>query len=90
LTLQLGRSPFAASADNLSNILISINLIWTVQIILTILGIAWAFYVMYKVYATERPARIQKGSRIFSYHLILLGIYGAIYLWLFTSLRTLM
>jgi len=89
LTLQLTRFPFTASVEGSSTILITINLIWTAQIILAILGIGWAFYVMYKVYATERPpAGIQKDSRIFSYHLILLGIYGALYLWLFTSLRT--
>ena len=90
LTLQLARFPFAASAEGSSKILITINLIWTLQIALAIIGIGWAFYVMYKVYANEQPAGTPKDSRIFSYHLILLGIYGAMYLWLFTSLRILM
>ena len=89
LTLQLTRFPFGASVEGLSKILITINLIWTVQIALAIVGIGWAFYVMYKVYSTERPTGKQKDTRIFSYHLILLGIYGALYLWLFASLRTL-
>jgi len=90
LTLQLTRFPFAASVEGSSAILITINLIWTVQIILATVGIGWAFYVMYRVYATERATGSQGVSCIFSYHAILLGIYGAIYLWLFTSLRTLM
>jgi transcriptional regulator with AAA-type ATPase domain/polyferredoxin len=90
LTLQLSKFPFAASAEGSSKILISIDLIWTMQIALAIVGIGWALYIMYKVYATERLAGHQRDSRIFSYHLILLGTYGVIYLWLFTSLRTLM
>jgi len=89
LTLQLTRFPFGASVDTSSQILITINLIWTLQITLAIVGIAWAFYVIYKVYAAERPTRNQKDSRIFSYHVTLLGIYGAIYLLLFASLRIL-
>jgi len=89
LTLQLTRLPFAISAESSSGILITINLIWTVQMILAIAGIGWSVYVMYRLYATERPAGAQKDSHIFSYHLILLGTYGAMYLWLFTSLRTL-
>ena len=89
LKLQFARFPFAASAGSSSKILITINLIWTLQITLAIVGIGWAFYVLYKTYSTERPAGPQKDSRLLSYHLVLLGIYGAIYLWLFTSLRTL-
>jgi len=89
LTLQLGRPPFTASAEGSSKILISIDLIWTMQIALAIVGIGWALYVMYKVYATERLGGSQGDTHIFSYHLILLSIYGAIYLWLFTSLRAL-
>jgi transcriptional regulator with AAA-type ATPase domain/polyferredoxin len=88
--VQLTRFPFGASAEGSSKILISINLIWTVQIALAVAGIGWALYVMYKIYATEGPAGTQKNSRIFSYHVILLGIYGALYLWLFSSLRTFM
>ncbi len=89
LTLQLTRFPFGASVDTSSQTLITINLIWTLQIILAIVGIAWAFYIIYKVYAAERPTRNQKDSRIFSYHVTLLGIYGAIYLLLFASLGNL-
>ncbi len=89
LTLELTRFSFATSAESSSNILITINLIWTAQIILAILGIGWAFYVLYKIYATEEPTGSQRSSRIFSYHVILLGIYGAIYLWLFISLKNL-
>ena len=85
LTLQLTRFPFGASTD----IMISINLIWTSQIVLAIIGVGWAFYVMYKVYATEHAAA-RKDTRMLSYYLILLSIYGAAYLWLFTSLRTLL
>jgi len=89
LTLELTRFSFATSAESSSNILITINLIWTAQIILAILGIGWTFYVLYKIYATEEPTGSQRNSRIFSYHVILLGIYGAIYLWLFISLKNL-
>ncbi len=88
LTLQLTRFPFGASVDISSQILITINLIWTLQITLAIVGIAWAFYVLHKVYAAERLIRSQEDSRIFSYHVALLGIYGAIYILLFASLRT--
>ena len=90
LTLQLTRFSFLVSAEDPSKILITINLIWTLQIILAVIGIGWTFYVMYRVYATEWAAGTQKNSHIFSYHLILLGIYSAMYLWLFTSLRTIM
>jgi transcriptional regulator with AAA-type ATPase domain/polyferredoxin len=89
LTVQLSRFPFAASAEDPSHILITIDLIWTVQIALAIIGIGWAFYVMYKVYSNQQPTGSQKHSRVFSYYVILLGTYGAIYLWLFSSLRTL-
>ncbi len=90
LTLQLTRFSFAPSMENPSNILISINLIWTVQIILAILGIGWAFYVLYKIHAMERQTTESPGnSHIFSYHVILLGMYGAIYLLLFSSLGNL-
>lgn len=86
LTVQLTRLPFAKSVSS-SNILISINLIWTSQMILAVVGIGWAFYIMYKVYAAEQT-KTQEDFRIFCYHLILIGIYGALYLWLFASLRT--
>ena len=89
LTLQLSKLPFAASMESSSRVLVSINLIWTVQIALAIIGIGWAFYVLYKIYATERPTDPRRAFRIFAYHVILLGIYGTIYLWLFTSLGTL-
>jgi transcriptional regulator with AAA-type ATPase domain/polyferredoxin len=89
LTVQLSRFPFAASAEDPSHILITIDLIWTVQIALAIIGIGWAFYVMYKVYSNQQPTGPQKHSRVFSYYVILLGTYGAVYLSLFTSLKTL-
>ena len=89
LRVQLTRLPFAASAVSPSKTLISINFIWTAQIVLAIIGIGWAFYVLYKIYATERPTDPRGAFRVFAYHVILLGIYGTIYLWLFTSLGTL-
>jgi transcriptional regulator with AAA-type ATPase domain/polyferredoxin len=87
LTVQLTRFPFGGSATSSSEILVTINLIWTAQIALAIVGIAWAFYVMYKIYATELPTGAQHDPRILNYYLILMGIYGALYLWLFVSLR---
>ncbi len=90
LTLQLIRFSFVVSAEDPSKKLITINLIWTLQIVLAVIGILWALYVMYRVYATERAAGTQKNFQIFSYHLTLLGIYSAMYLWLFASLRTIM
>jgi polyferredoxin len=89
LTLQLARFPFASSMESSSRVLISINLIWTVQIALAIIGIGWALYVIYKIYAAERQTGSRGLSLVFSYHVILLGVYGAVYLWLFMSLRTL-
>jgi transcriptional regulator with AAA-type ATPase domain/polyferredoxin len=88
LTLQLSRSSLPSLAGSSSDILISINLVWTLQMILAIVGIAWAFYVMFKIYATDRSTDSQEVSRIFSYHVILLGVYGAMYLWLFGSMRS--
>lgn len=87
LRVQLTRLLFAASAVSPSETLISINLIWTAQIGLAIIGIGWAFYVLYKIYATERPTDPRGAFRVMAYHIILLGIYGTIYLWLFVSLR---
>jgi transcriptional regulator with AAA-type ATPase domain/polyferredoxin len=87
LTVQLTRLPFSGSAMSSSEIFVTVNLIWTLQIALAVVGIAWAFYVLYKVYATELPTGAQNDPRILSYHLILLSIYGALYLWLFASLR---
>ncbi len=89
LKLQLTRLPSLGATGIPSNILISINLIWTVQILLVTVGIAWAFFVLYKIYATESVTESPGNLRIFSYHAVLLGIYGAIYLLLFASLRTL-
>ncbi len=86
LTMQLARFPFAASVESSSTVLISINLIWTAQIVLAVIGIGWALYILYKIYATERPTDPRGAFRVFAYHVILLGIYGTIYLWLFTSL----
>jgi transcriptional regulator with AAA-type ATPase domain/polyferredoxin len=87
LTVQLTRFPFGGSTVSSSEILVTVNLIWTAQIALAIVGIAWAFYVMYKIYATVLPTGGQNDPRILYYHLILLGIYGALYLLLFVSLR---
>jgi polyferredoxin len=88
LTLQLIKIPFAAGTESSSTI-ITINLIWAVQIVLTIIGIGWAFYILYKIHAMERVTTGSPGdSHIFSYHAILLGIYGAVYLLLFASLST--
>jgi len=89
LRIQLTKLLFAASAVNPSKTLISINLIWTAQIVLAIIGIGWALYILYKIYATERPTDRREAFRVFAYHVILLGIYGTTYLWLFTSLGTL-
>ena len=89
LRIQLTKLLFAASAVNPSKTLISINLIWTAQIVLAIIGIGWALYILYKIYATERPTDRRETFRVFAYHVILLGIYGTTYLWLFTSLGTL-
>lgn len=87
LELQLTRLSSTEGAGNLSHALISINLIWTMQIILAAVGIGWAFYVLYKIYAADRSIESRANFRIFSYHAVLLGAYGAVYLLLFASLR---
>ncbi len=89
LALQFIKIPFAAGAET-SSAIITINLIWAVQIVLTIIGIGWAFYILHKIHAMERETPGSPGdSHIFSFHAILLGIYGAVYLLLFSSLGNL-